>query len=202
MLLQMYSLIFFFVKQKTAYEMRISDWSSDVCSSDLEHRRQRRADDPGADHGPGRGPGRSAGADGRIRRVIGGTHRPPARPDRRTEQDNHSPAMIKVASYTMRTGIGLDRRRDPARVLAVLGELDADIVALQEADRRFGARARAIPPHMFAEHTAYVPDDLRAGRPDAIGWHGNALLVRKGAEIAESHEIGTASCRGRGCQDG
>src|SRR3546814_18681470 len=29
------SVIFFFFKQKTAYEMRISDWSSDVCSSDL-----------------------------------------------------------------------------------------------------------------------------------------------------------------------
>src|SRR3546814_7832202 len=29
-------LYFFFFKQKTAYEMRISDWSSDVCSSDLE----------------------------------------------------------------------------------------------------------------------------------------------------------------------
>src|SRR3546814_10765447 len=29
-------LFFFFFKQKTAYEMRISDWSSDVCSSDLE----------------------------------------------------------------------------------------------------------------------------------------------------------------------
>src|SRR3546814_17726171 len=29
-------LCFFFFKQKTAYEMRISDWSSDVCSSDLE----------------------------------------------------------------------------------------------------------------------------------------------------------------------
>src|SRR3546814_1028172 len=28
---------FFFFKQKTAYEMRISDWSSDVCSSDLPH---------------------------------------------------------------------------------------------------------------------------------------------------------------------
>src|SRR3546814_5805552 len=28
--------IFFFFKQKTAYEMRISDWSSDVCSSDLK----------------------------------------------------------------------------------------------------------------------------------------------------------------------
>src|SRR3546814_2318313 len=32
----MCSSCFFFFKQKTAYEMRISDWSSDVCSSDLE----------------------------------------------------------------------------------------------------------------------------------------------------------------------
>src|SRR3546814_16269389 len=31
----MFSCVFFFFKQKTAYEMRISDWSSDVCSSDL-----------------------------------------------------------------------------------------------------------------------------------------------------------------------
>src|SRR3546814_4393729 len=31
-------LCFFFFKQKTAYEMRISDWSSDVCSSDLSGR--------------------------------------------------------------------------------------------------------------------------------------------------------------------
>src|SRR3546814_7898324 len=30
-----FCLFFFFFKQKTAYEMRISDWSSDVCSSDL-----------------------------------------------------------------------------------------------------------------------------------------------------------------------
>src|SRR3546814_5301592 len=31
----LFSCFFFFFKQKTAYEMRISDWSSDVCSSDL-----------------------------------------------------------------------------------------------------------------------------------------------------------------------
>src|SRR3546814_9192964 len=37
---------FFFFKQKTAYEMRISDWSSDVCSSDLPHRRSRRRPPP------------------------------------------------------------------------------------------------------------------------------------------------------------
>src|SRR3546814_9755602 len=38
----LYFIIFFF-KQKTAYEMRISDWSSDVCSSDLvKHRHDRQ----------------------------------------------------------------------------------------------------------------------------------------------------------------
>src|SRR3546814_17050761 len=34
---------FFFFKQKTAYEMRISDWSSDVCSSDLQQHAVERA---------------------------------------------------------------------------------------------------------------------------------------------------------------
>src|SRR3546814_2184268 len=33
---------FFFFKQKTAYEMRISDWSSDVCSSDLTRAKSRQ----------------------------------------------------------------------------------------------------------------------------------------------------------------
>src|SRR3546814_10628311 len=37
----LYFYIFFFFKQKTAYEMRISDWSSDVCSSDLHGARDR-----------------------------------------------------------------------------------------------------------------------------------------------------------------
>src|SRR3546814_1433103 len=39
------SCFFFFFKQKTAYEMRISDWSSDVCSSDLQGGIERHAHD-------------------------------------------------------------------------------------------------------------------------------------------------------------
>src|SRR3546814_10519102 len=42
-------LAFFFVKQKTAYEMRISDWSSDVCSSDLITGRLTQIEDMGAE---------------------------------------------------------------------------------------------------------------------------------------------------------
>src|SRR3546814_10537627 len=53
-------LCFFFFKQKTAYEMRISDWSSDVCSSDLHQweveasaAHQLRRDHHGGQHGRG-----------------------------------------------------------------------------------------------------------------------------------------------------
>src|SRR3546814_12202482 len=48
--------VFFFFKQKTAYEMRISDWSSDVCSSDLDGGRSRAA----------RGEAREAGGSCRL----------------------------------------------------------------------------------------------------------------------------------------
>src|SRR3546814_2246662 len=44
----MCSFVFFVFKQKTAYEMRISDWSSDVCSSDL---RRPQQDGDAADQG-------------------------------------------------------------------------------------------------------------------------------------------------------
>src|SRR3546814_8129834 len=44
---------FFFCKQKTAYELRISDWSSDVCSSDLRSLRGSFVDILGAQRGIG-----------------------------------------------------------------------------------------------------------------------------------------------------
>src|SRR3546814_4229893 len=42
----MFDIFVVFFKQKTAYEMRISDWSSDVCSSDLDFRLSRQSDQP------------------------------------------------------------------------------------------------------------------------------------------------------------
>lgn len=90
--------------------------------------------------------------------------------------------MITVASYNMRKAIGTDRRRDPLRTIEVLHELDADIVALQEADRRFGTKLSALPLDLLAEHSHYKPVPFGI-RPGGIGWHGNALLVRKSAEV-------------------
>lgn len=105
--------------------------------------------------------------------------------------------MIRVASYNVRKAIGTDRRRRPERTLDVLNQLGADVVALQEADRRFGSRMSALPLHMIEEHSDYkpVPLDSRAG---SIGWHGNALLVRKEVEVLERHLFRLPSLEPRG----
>ncbi|PZU61172.1 MAG: endonuclease [Sphingobium sp.] len=89
-----------------------------------------------------------------------------------------SASTFRVASYNIRKAIGTDRRRSPERVLAVLAELDADIVALQEADRRFGSRLAVLPPHLLERHSAYRAAPLNV-QVDSMGWHGNAMLVRR-----------------------
>lgn len=95
---------------------------------------------------------------------------------------------IKVASYNIRKSVGLDWRRRPERVLAVLSEIDADVVALQEVDRRFGSRLSSLDPEMIASETAYAP--IRAGiRPQNLGFHGNLLLVRKTVTVLDSGTI-------------
>jgi endonuclease/exonuclease/phosphatase family metal-dependent hydrolase len=107
----------------------------------------------------------------------------------------------------MRKAIGTDRRRRPERTLEVLRELDADVIALQEADRRFGARASAIPLHMIDEHSDYKPVAFEA-RDGSLGWHGNALLVRKSVEVLHKELLHLPSLEPRGavmadiCLDG
>jgi endonuclease/exonuclease/phosphatase family metal-dependent hydrolase len=105
--------------------------------------------------------------------------------------------MIRVASYNMRKAIGTDRRRRPERTLEVLNELDADVIALQEADRRFGTRLSALPPHLIEEHSDYKPVPFEA-RNGSLGWHGNALLVRKEVEVLHKELLHLPSLEPRG----
>jgi len=94
---------------------------------------------------------------------------------------------FRVASYNIRKAIGTDRRRSPERVLEVLAEVNADVVALQEADRRFGVRTAAIPPWLLESLSPYKPVPLNV-HADSMGWHGNAILVRKEAEVG-AHDV-------------
>jgi endonuclease/exonuclease/phosphatase family metal-dependent hydrolase len=81
---------------------------------------------------------------------------------------------FRAATYNIRKAIGLDWSRRPDRILAVLDEIGADVVALQEADRRFGARTSAIPPMMLADAGWRVAPV--AAHTGGIGWRGNAIL--------------------------
>ena len=129
-------------------------------------------------------------------------------------------ASITVASYNMRKAIGTDRRRDPQRVLDVLHEIDADVVALQEADKRFGGRGAAVPHELMDEHGLYTPvffgvrhkrmlDRLPAkGRAHAervlkinsrnMGWHGNALLVKRHVGVLDVATVELPTLEPRG----
>lgn len=95
--------------------------------------------------------------------------------------------QLTFASYNIHKAVGLDGRRDPERILAVLHELGADVVAVQEVDRRFGARESVLPRQALEEH-GWCPAPLHT-RPASIGWHGNAILVRRGIEIAGAEPI-------------
>jgi endonuclease/exonuclease/phosphatase family metal-dependent hydrolase len=105
--------------------------------------------------------------------------------------------QLTFASYNIHKAVGLDRRRDPERILAVLHEIDADVVALQEADRRFGRRETVLPRAMLDDLSHYHPVALNH-RPDSLGWHGNALLVKRGIDVADAAAVPLPTLEPRG----
>lgn len=104
---------------------------------------------------------------------------------------------VKIVSYNIRKAVGLDRRRHPERILSILGGLDADVVVLQEADRRLGSRPTALPRFLIEQETDYRAVDL--ARTDvSLGWHGNAVLVRRGLKIDETAHFDLPGLEPRG----
>jgi endonuclease/exonuclease/phosphatase family metal-dependent hydrolase len=94
---------------------------------------------------------------------------------------------LSVASYNIHKGVGTDRRRDLARTAAVIAEIGADILALQEADTRFGTRTGLLDLDQIRRDLGLIAvplDDVG----DAHGWHGNLLLVRN-ALVQEVHKL-------------
>ena len=98
-----------------------------------------------------------------------------------------SPRDLFVASYNIHKGIGTDRRRDLARTVAVISEIGADILALQEADTRFGTRTGLLDLESLRRDLGLIAVPLE-GVGAAHGWHGNLLLVRNGL-VQEVHQL-------------
>lgn len=87
---------------------------------------------------------------------------------------------LRLASYNIQKCIGLDLRRQPRRILQVIDHIGAQIVLLQEADKRLAPRPAALP-HFVLQEAGWQVVDL--GGAGSLGWHGNAILW-KGQGIA------------------
>lgn len=90
---------------------------------------------------------------------------------------------LTFASYNIHKAIGGDGQRNPVRTLDVIDELEADIVALQEVDIRFGDRQSVLDLNDITQRGWQVA--AMPTLPLSLGWHGNAILVRDGIEIAQ-----------------
>lgn len=118
----------------------------------------------------------------------------PARPKPAAD---HPAARLRVASYNIRKTVGLDWRRDAARTLDVINELGADVVVLQEADRRLGERRATLPRTLVERETDFLVADL-AVNDVSLGWHGNAILVRRGLQVGRAERLDLPSLEPRG----
>ncbi len=98
------------------------------------------------------------------------------------------PGRLRLVSYNIRKALGTDRRRNPARICKVISSMEPDIVVLQEADLRLGARPSAIPLTELAQLDGLqVVEFGQSAR--SLGWHGNAMLIRQGIEIRHLHRM-------------
>jgi len=88
-----------------------------------------------------------------------------------------------VASYNIHKCVGLDGQFDPHRTMAVIKEIGADVIALQEVDQRFGNRTGLLDLRALERESGLVPVPL-TGRRSSHGWHGNLVLFRDGTVTA------------------
>ena len=102
-----------------------------------------------------------------------------------------APRAITVATYNIHRCIGTDRRHDPDRIAAVIRELGADIVGLQEVDARYHIENGCDQ----AEYIARAAEMMNISGPALIhhrGTYGNALLTRWPVRAVRRYEIGIA----------
>ncbi len=104
---------------------------------------------------------------------------------------------LSVATWNIRKCIGLDRRRDPHRTARVIAGLSADIVVLQEADKRLGRRPAALTPELIESETGLFPVDA-GGHEPSIGWHGNAILLSERITVEACHQVHLPGIEPRG----
>ena len=105
--------------------------------------------------------------------------------------------MIKVASYNVHRCVGVDCRYDSHRVIAVMKELECDIIGLQEVDNRAGRGHASLQLDHLADSMDMRPvAGLRIIKH--LGEYGNALLTRHPVISVRRHDLSYSRREPRG----
>lgn len=111
-----------------------------------------------------------------------------------------NPEQLVVASYNVHSCVGLDGRRDAERIAAVVSELDADVVGLQEVDSHAHGKTGLDQLATIARASGYAfvrgPTLLR---PD--GHYGNGVLTRLAVQNARLIDLSLPGREPRGAID-
>lgn len=105
---------------------------------------------------------------------------------------------LRIATYNIHKSRGLDRRLRPQRIVEVLRELDADVIALQEVVSRKGGRREEEQERYFAEELGY-DSVMGENRAHDGGAYGNVLLTRFPIHASRNYDISAAGRERRGC---
>lgn len=105
---------------------------------------------------------------------------------------------FRIATYNIHKCVGLDRRFAPERIVEVLREVDADVVALQEVLCHSRSHRREHQAEFIAEELGM---DFRMGENRQIrgGDYGNVILSRLPIGRSENHDISVKKYEPRGC---
>jgi endonuclease/exonuclease/phosphatase family metal-dependent hydrolase len=106
--------------------------------------------------------------------------------------------MLRIVTYNAHKCRGLDRRVRPERISAVLGELDADVVALQEVLSVEGRERERDQARFIAGELGM---DYRIGENRRLGGgaYGNVILSRLPIQATRNHDITWRGRERRGC---
>lgn len=107
-----------------------------------------------------------------------------------------SDRLFRLASYNLQKCVGLDLRRRPDRALSVINALKAQVVVLQEADKRLPPRPAALPAQMAESDGWQVADVSDTG--GSLGWHGNAMLLGPSVRIRQTAHVTLPGLEPRG----
>lgn len=105
---------------------------------------------------------------------------------------------MRVASYNIHKCVGRNGIFNPSLIIDVIQELDADVIALQEADERFGRRRPLLPFEELRRRTGHRPLFAEEARYFGQGWSGNLIISRLDLNVLSIERLTLPSLDPRG----